>query len=108
MIIPRFGENKSEIITSVLMQMTIIGPVGHFGIELLINTPDMPAQQLTKIEMKIILLNEFVHCLAATPGAIIKALIKITPMLCKPITIVITSKTVNVVSITDMGLPNVL
>ena len=77
-IIP-LGANRSEHNVKALKHITIVGPVGKLVVLLLTSTPDTVEIKHIVIEIKIIWLNRFVHCLAAVPGAIISALVKITP-----------------------------
>ena len=104
---PRLGENSSDRKTMKLMMMTMLGPVGIWLMLLLINTPDILAIVLNRQAMMIMIWSWLVHCLAATPGAMMSALIKITPTVCRPMTMVKTNSRVSKNSRLLTGKPNV-
>lgn len=68
-----------EIQAMVLTQTTMAGPVGILGIKELAVVPKIPERAPKNADKATIRPSLWVHCLAATAGAMSMALIRITP-----------------------------
>jgi ABC-type Mn2+/Zn2+ transport system permease subunit len=90
-----------------LKQTTIIGPVGSPAAVLLAIAPPIPAVAPNAAASATITPRRFVHWRAAAAGATTIALIKITPTVCSPATIAITSVVVKAISKRRIGNPSV-
>ena len=92
----------------MLISITITGPVGKSLLLILTAVPINP-ERPPKIPARTTITESLsVHCLAATAGEIIMALISITPAACIPIITVITIKNDINNPIAFAGNPNVL
>ena len=104
---PRLGAKSKEIKTINEMISTITGPVGKLLLVALKNEPRIPLNAPNIAAIHNIRDKELVHCLAAAAGANNSELIKTTPTVCKPITIITTIKNVISILMRTIGMPKV-